>query len=139
MNGKTVVLTSIPATLPQHATTPCGEIWVSILLNILPPTVSMADENNGLSMALAGASRYSSRKIIFVAPMDLRKSTDEDFPVSAETSLPSFDISMTLIEPTPPVAPETKAGRSDSIADSCIFITLAAAVSPAVPIDIDSK
>ena len=62
-----------------------------------------------------------------------------DLPVNAETSLPNLDISITPIDPTPPVAPETKTGRFDAFEDSCIFNTLAAAVMPAVPIDIASK
>ena len=37
------------------------------------------------------------------------------------------------------MAPDTKTGRSDSCEDSLIFNTLAAAVNPAVPIDIASK
>ncbi len=98
----------------------------------------MAAENNGLSIALAGASKYSSRIITFAAPIDFRKSTEEDLPVNAVTSLPNLDISITPIEPTPPVAPDTKMGSSDSCEESKIFKTLAAAVKPAVPIDIAS-
>ena len=76
---------------------------------------------------------------MFDAPIDLRKLVDEDFPVIAETSLPSMEINITAIEPTPPVAPETKTGKSEFFDDSYIFNTLAAAVNPAVPIDIASK
>ncbi len=42
-------------------------------------------------------------------------------------------------EPTPPVAPETKTGKSLDIPESIIFLTQAAAVMPAVPILIASN
>src|SRR5210317_292186 len=63
---------------------------------------------------------------------------EEDLPVSAETSKPNLDISITPIDPTPPVAPETNTGKFDSPEDFCIFNTLAAAVKPAVPRDMAS-
>ena len=55
INGKTVVLISMPPTFPQHDTTPCGAISERSLLNILPPTVSTAPANKGLTIGLEGS------------------------------------------------------------------------------------
>ena len=55
------------------------------------------------------------------------------------TSKFNFLSILTATEPTPPVAPETKIGRLFFTFASISFFTLAAAVSPAVPISITSS
>jgi hypothetical protein len=55
INGKTVVLISMPPTFPQHDTQPWGAISERSLLSMLPPTVSTAPANNGLTIGLEGS------------------------------------------------------------------------------------
>ena len=77
---------------------------------------------------------------MFEAPKELRKSAWSSFPVTAVTSEPSFDKSITETDPTPPVDPVTidlvslKPAHFLKLSSAC---TDKPAVSPAVPNDID--
>ena len=107
INGKIELSKEGPPTSPLHATAPPGLNDVSKRLKISPLATSTPTSHKLLPIGFLAVSASSSLLKILEAPIVCRKSDWSFLPVTAVTSDPSFDKSMTEMEPTPPVAPLT--------------------------------
>mmetsp|Transcript_771 Transcript_771/g.1437 ORF Transcript_771/g.1437 Transcript_771/m.1437 type:complete len:252 (-) Transcript_771:307-1062(-) len=131
MNGNTVASSFGPATKPQQATEPPGRICFSSSTSGVPPTVSTALANTGLSRGFLEASK-ASLPMISEAPSSFSRSGF--LPETATTSNPRRDKISTATLPTLPLAPVTTTlpwcGEAPILRSFC---TQSPAVKPAVP------
>ena len=136
MKGKTVVARSVPPVRPLSATAPPYCVVRSAYAVAAPPTGSTTAAQRCFSIGRSDSAEVSSRESTSDTPSSRRNSASSALPVAAWTSYPRAARIPTAIEPTPPVAPRTRTGRSALSGDSpCSSrrTTDSAAVNPAVP------
>ena len=107
MKGKIELSKDGPPTRPLHATAPPGLSDDNNNESVFPLTTSTPRSQIGLPIGSLVISDNSSLEITSVAPRFSKKDFCVFFPVTAVTSDPSLDRSITAIEPTPPVEPVT--------------------------------
>ena len=78
-----------------------------ILVKTFPPTVSTQPANVSLAKGLGSDSKLALGTTV-EAPKSVNKLLASDLPVIAETLYPNSLSKTVAIDPTPPVAPETR-------------------------------